>query len=262
MRTLFLAAIAGAALLASGAAWAQDEAPDAPYQDWSFGGLFGTFDRGAAQRGFQVYSEVCSNCHSMKLLHYRDLSAIGFSDAQIAAIAAQKQVSDGPNDAGDMFMRPGKPADVFVSPFPNDQAARAANGGAAPPDLSVMVKARGKGLEAGWGMLGPDYVYGILNGFQDPPKGFSLAQGKYYNEYFPGHQIAMPPPLADDSVKFQDGTKPSLPQEAHDVVTFLTWAAEPNLEERHRTGAKVIIFLLAMTGVLYGAKRKVWKNAH
>jgi ubiquinol-cytochrome c reductase cytochrome c1 subunit len=270
MRRLAIVAAAAAALMtAASGAWAQEEAPDAPHQDWSFGGVFGTFDRGALQRGFQVYNEVCSNCHSMKLLHYRDLGpdgpegGIGFGAAEVAAIAAQKQVEDGPNDQGEMFRRPGKPQDQFVSPFPNEQAARAANGGAAPPDLSVMVKSRGRGLEYLWGMGGPDYVYGILNGFRDPPPaGFVLTQGKYYNEYFAGHQISMPPPLADNTVKFQDGTKATLPQEAHDVVTFLTWAAEPYLEERKETGAKSIIFLLAMTGVLYGAKRKVWKNLH
>jgi cytochrome c1 len=265
MIRLAIAAL-GAALISS-VAVAQD-APDAPHQDWSFAGPFGTFNRGSVQRGFQVYSEVCSNCHSMKLLHYRDLGpdgpggGIGFSDAQVAAIAAQKQVED-TNDQGETFRRPGKAQDSFVSPFPNDQAARAANGGSAPPDLSVMVKAREKGLEYLWGVGGPDYVYGILNGFRDAaPAGFMLPQGKSYNEYFPGHAIAMPPPLADGSVKFQDGTKASLPQEAHDVVTFLTWAAEPYMEERKQTGAKAILFLLIMTIVLYGAKRRVWKAVH
>jgi ubiquinol-cytochrome c reductase cytochrome b/c1 subunit len=275
MRALAIKAIAGAALagaalagVASGAR-AQEAAPDAPHQSWSFAGVFGTFDRGSLQRGFQVYNEVCSNCHSMQLLHYRDLGpdgpggGIGFSDAEVAAIAAQKQVEDGPNDQGEMFRRPGKPQDQFVSPFPNAQAAKAANGGAAPPDLSVMVKARGKGLEYLWGEGGPDYVYGILNGFRDkPPAGVSLPQGKYYNEYFDSHAISMPPPLADNTVKFQDGTPATLPQEAHDVVTFLTWAAEPYMEERKETGAKTILFLVAMTGVLYGAKRKVWKDLH
>ena len=256
MKTLLAAAI----VLCAGTAMAQD-APDAPHQDWSFAGVFGTFERGSVQRGFQVYNEVCANCHSMKLLHYRDLAGIGFSEAQIAAIAAQRQVTDGPNDQGEMFQRPGKPADAFVSPFPNEVVAAAANGGAAPPDLSVIVKARGKGIEYLWGMGGPDYVYGILNGFKAPPAGFSLPEGKQYNEYFPGHAIAMPPPLADDMLKFQDGTKATLPQEAHDVVTFLTWAAEPKLEDRKQTGAKVIIFLVAMTGLLYAAKRKVYKNA-
>jgi ubiquinol-cytochrome c reductase cytochrome c1 subunit len=262
MRRLGAFALGALLLTASAGAWAQSDAPEAPHQDWSFAGLFGTFDRGSVQRGFQVYNEVCSNCHSMKLLHYRDLAEIGFSEAEIAAIAAQKQVDDGPNDNGEMFKRPAKPADTFVSPFANEKAAAAANGGAAPPDLSVMVKARGKGLEYLWGMGGSDYVYGILNGFKDPPAGFNLAQGKQYNEYFSGHQISMPPPLADGTVQFQDGTKSTLPQEAHDVVTFLTWAAEPNMEDRKRGGAKVIIFLLVMTGVLYGAKRRVWKDLH
>lgn len=261
MRAALLAVI-GAAGLSLGAAAMAQEAPDAPHQDWSFAGLFGTFDRGSAQRGFQVYNEVCSNCHSMHLVHYRDLEGIGFSEPQIAAIAAQKQVDDGPNDDGEMFKRPGKPADAFPSPFPNEKAAAAANGGAAPPDLSVMVKARGRGLEYLWGMGGPDYVYGILNGFRDPPAGFNLPPGKQYNEYFPGHAIAMPPPLADGQVKFQDGTPSTVAQEAHDVVTFLTWAAEPKLEDRKRTGAKVLIFLAAMTGLLYAAKRRTWKDVH
>ena len=269
MRALAVVAIAGMALAAAPiAARAQDEV-EAPHQNWSFAGIFGTFDRGSLQRGFQIYSEVCSNCHSMKLLHYRDLGpagpggGIGFTDAEVAAIAAQKQVEDGPNDQGEMFRRPGKPQDGFVSPFPNVEAARAANGGAAPPDLSVIVKARGRGLEYLWGEGGPDYVYGILTGFEDkPPAGFQLTQGKYYNNIFPGHQISMPPPLADNTVKFQDGTKATLSQQAHDVATFLTWAAEPYMEDRKQTGAKTILFLLALTGVLYGAKRRVWKDLH
>jgi cytochrome c1 len=268
MRRLALAAaLAGAVLLAAAGARAQEEAPQAPHQDWSFAGVFGTFNRAALQRGFQVYNQVCSNCHSMNLLHYRDLGpdgpegGIGFSTAEVAAIAAQKQVEDGPNDKGEMFRRPGKPSDAFVAPFANPEAAKAALG-AAPPDLSDIVKARGKGLEYLWGEGGPDYVYAILNGFRNPPKDFKLPPGKYYNIYFDGHAISMPPPLADGTVTYQDGTKATLPQEAHDVVTFLTWAAEPYMEERKRTGAKVIIFLFAMTGVFYGAKRKVWKDVH
>lgn len=270
MNRIATIALAGAAFLGlSSAAFAQETAPEPDHQTWSFAGIFGTFDRGALQRGFQVYNEVCSNCHSMKLLHYNDLGpdgpggGIGFSEAEVAAIAAQKQVEDGPNDQGEMFRRPGKPQDQFVSPFPNVEAAKAANGGAAPPDLSVIVKARAKGLEYLWGAGGPDYVYAILNGFRDkPPAGFNLPQGKYYNTYFDGHAISMPPPLADNTVKYQDGTPATLPQEAHDVATFLTWAAEPYMEDRKQTGAKAILFLLAMTGVLYGAKRKVWKDLH
>lgn len=270
MNRIATIALAGAAFLGlSSAAFAQETAPEPDHQTWSFAGIFGTFDRGALQRGFQVYNEVCSNCHSMKLLHYNDLGpdgpggGIGFSEAEVAAIAAQKQVEDGPNDQGEMFRRPGKPQDQFVSPVPHVEAAKAANGGAAPPDLSVIVKARAKGLEYLWGAGGPDYVYAILNGFRDkPPAGFNLPQGKYYNTYFDGHAISMPPPLADNTVKYQDGTPATLPQEAHDVATFLTWAAEPYMEDRKQTGAKAILFLLAMTGVLYGAKRKVWKDLH
>jgi len=267
-RSFAVIAVAALSLIAVGAR-AQEEAPDAPHQDWSFAGIFGTFDRGAVQRGFQIYNQVCANCHSMDLLYYRDLGpdgpggGIGFTEPEVAAIAAQKQVDDGPNDQGDMFKRPGKAQDGFPPAFPNIQTARAANGGAAPPDLSVIVKARGKGLEYLWGGGGPDYVYGILTGFKDPPPaGFKVAQGRYYNEYFPGHQIAMPPPLADDAVTYTDGTKATLSQEAHDVVTFLTWAAEPQMEARKRTGAKVIIFLLVMSLVLYLAKVRVWREVH
>lgn len=232
---------------------AQEEMPPLPSEEWSFAGPFGTFDRAALQRGFQIYSEVCSNCHSMSLLHYRDLAALGYSEDEIKAFAAQKQVTDGPNDQGEMYKRPGRPSDAFVPPFANEQAARAANNGALPPDLSLIVKAR-EGHE--------DYVYAILTGFKDPPAGMKMQDGMNYNEYFPGHQIAMPPPLSDGSVTYADGTKATLPQEAHDVASFLTWASHPNMEERKRTGAKVILFLLVMTGALYAAKRKVWADLH
>ena len=247
--------LAAAALLALAAgAVAQEEAlPPLPHPAWSFDGVFGTFDRAALQRGFQVYNEVCSNCHSMNLLHYRDLAAHGYNEGQIKAIASQKEVTDGPNDKGEMFQRPARPADAFVAPYPNEQAARAAHNGALPPDLSLIVKAR-----AG----GPDYVDGILTGYKDAPANFKLGDGMNYDVYFPGHQIAMPQPLADNSVTFADGTAATLPDEAHDVVTFLAWAAEPTMEERKRTGAKVLLFLLAMTGVLYGAKRKIWSDLH
>jgi ubiquinol-cytochrome c reductase cytochrome c1 subunit len=251
-------ALAGAAALALawiGVAAAQEEqpAPPLPNVPWSFSGPFGTFDRAELQRGFQVYNEVCSNCHSMNLLHYRDLAALGYSDDEIKAIAAQKEVTDGPNDQGEMFKRPARPSDRFVAPFPNEKAARAANNGALPPDLSLVVKAREGGS---------NYVNALLTGYRDPPPGMKMAEGMYYNLYFPGHQIAMPPPLADNSVTFADGTPATLPQEAHDVATFLTWAAEPNAETRKRTGAKVILFLLVMTGVLYATKRKIWAEVH
>jgi ubiquinol-cytochrome c reductase cytochrome c1 subunit len=255
MRTSFYAVTAAALLLlAPGAAPAQEETPTAPHQQWSFEGPLGTYDEAALQRGFQVYQAVCSACHALKHLAYRDLAEIGYSDDQIKGIAAQSQVTDGPNDQGQMYQRPAKPSDMFASPFPNDQAARAAENGALPPDLSMIVKAREGG---------PDYVYGILSGFKDPPAAVKMQPNMNYNEYFPGHQIAMPPPLtADGQVPYADGTKATIPQMAHDVTTFLAWAAEPNLNERHRMGAKVILFLVVMAGILYAAKRRIWARIH
>ncbi len=238
-----------AALLAGASASAQEEKP-LPSVGWSFNGVFGTYDRAAAQRGFQVYNEVCSNCHSLSLLTYGDLDGLGFSPEQVKGIAAAKQVPD-TDDSGQPIMRPALPSDHFVAPYPNEKAARAAQNGALPPDLSLIIKAREGG---------PDYVHGILTGYDTPPADFKLGDGLNYNEYFPGHQIAMPQPLSDNSVTFADGTPALLPEEATDVVTFLAWAAEPNLETRHRTGLKTVLFLLAMTGVLYGAKRRIWAD--
>jgi ubiquinol-cytochrome c reductase cytochrome c1 subunit len=253
MRKLVFALL-GVAALAVPAARAQEEAtPPLPNEKWSFDGPFGTYDRAALQRGFQVYQEVCSNCHSLNLVSYRDLDALGYTDDQIKAVAAQKQVTDGPNDQGEMFQRPARPSDHFVPAFPNEQANRAAHNGALPPDQSLIVKSREGGA---------NYVYGILTGYKEPPGNDKVPDGMYYNIYFPGHHIAMPAPLSDDVVTYGDGTKASLQQEAHDVVTFLEWAAEPRLEERKHTGAKVVIFLLVMTGVLYAAKRKIWAEVH
>ena len=253
----FVFAFAGALALAlahAGVVRAQEEAPPPPHQQWSFQGVFGTYDPAALQRGFQVYKEVCSACHPVKHLYFRDLTQIGYTADQVKGIAAQVQVSDGPNDQGEMYQRPGKPSDPIPGPFPNDQAARAANNGALPPDLSLIVKERDGG---------PDYVYAILTGFKEVPKDFKLQQGMNYDEYFPGHQIAMPPPLtADGQLTFADGTKATVPEMAHDVVTFLSWAAEPNLNERHRMGAKVILFLVIMAGVFYAAKRRIWAKIH
>jgi ubiquinol-cytochrome c reductase cytochrome c1 subunit len=225
--------------------------PAPPHQEWSFNGVFGTYDRAALQRGFQVYKEVCAACHPVKHLYFRDLAAIGYSEDEIKGIAAQYQVTDGPNDAGEMFERPARPADPIPGPFKNDEAARAANNGALPPDLSLITKAR-DGEE--------DYAYAILTGFKDAPAGFKVNEGMYYNEYFAGHQIKMPPPLSADQVKYADGTPATVPQMAHDVVAFLSWAAEPNLDERHRIGFKVIFFLVIATGVFYAAKRKIWSR--
>ena len=253
----FVLALAAALALAAGlagAARAQEEAPPAPHQQWSFEGVFGSYDQAALQRGYQVYKEVCSACHPVKHLYYRDLTDLGYSEDQVKGIAAQFQVTDGPNDQGEMYQRPGKPSDPIPGPFPNDQAARAANNGALPPDQSLIVKQREGG---------PDYVYAIATGYKDAPAGVKLNPNMYYNEYFPGHQIAMPPPLtADGQVTYADGTKATIPQMAHDVTTFLAWAAEPNLNERHRMGAKVILFLVIAAGIFYAAKRKIWAALH
>src|SRR5215467_2349834 len=231
-----------------------DEAPGIPHQQWSFEGVFGTYDRAAAQRGFQVYKEVCSACHPVKHLFFRDLAELGYNEDEVKAIASTYQVTnEEPNDQGQMFQRSARPFDPIPGPFPNDQAARPANNGALPPDLSMIVKARDGG---------PDYVFGILTGYKEPPPKFNLLPGMNYNQHFPGHQIAMPPPLSDNAVTFADGTSATVPQMAHDVVTFLTWAAEPNLEVRHRTGFKVMLFLIVTVGIFYAAKRKIWAAVH
>jgi ubiquinol-cytochrome c reductase cytochrome c1 subunit len=220
-------------------------------QDWSFYGAFGTYDRAALQRGFQVYREVCAACHSMNLLAYHDLDGIGYDGASIKAIAASVSVPDEPDDTGEIKDRPGRPSDRFKAPFANEKAAQAANNGALPKDLSLIVRGR---------KYGPDYVYALLTGFKDAPADVKMAKGMYYNVAFPGHQIAMPPPLSDDRVTYADGTKATLAQEAHDVVTFLSWASDPHLEQRHRIGARVIMFLGALAIMMYFVKRKVWAN--
>jgi ubiquinol-cytochrome c reductase cytochrome c1 subunit len=253
MRRLTLAVLATALIGAGAVAQARAEEVVLPEEHWSFKGVFGTFDRAATRRGFQVYKEICSNCHSMNLLHYRNLEEIGFTEDEVKQIAASVQVTDGPNDNGEMYERPGKPSDTFKAPFPNPQAARAANNGALPPDLSLMAKAR---------VGGPDYIHAILTGYGEPPPDMKLQAGMNYNKYFPGHQIAMPPPLSDGAVTYTDGTKASVDQMAHDVANFLMWAAEPNLEERHRIGVKSILFLLVLSGMLYAVKRKIWAAVH
>ena len=257
MMKLFKTSAAAAALavaLMLGAGPAMAEVGTAPARDWSFDGMFGTFDRGAVQRGFQVYQEVCAACHSLKLVAYRNLSGIGLSEDQIKAIAAEVEVTDGPNDEGEMFQRPAKPSDRFVKPFANANAARAANNGALPPDLSLMVKAR-KG--------GADYLHALLTGYkEEPPAGIKLSEGMNYNLYFPGNQIAMAPPVADDAVEYADGTKATADQIATDIATFLAWAAEPELEERKRLGIKVLLFLIVLTAMMFALKRQVWSDQH
>ena len=229
-----------------------NHAPEIARQSWSFTPPFGTFDNAQLQRGFQVYKEVCASCHSMRLLSYRNLGEPGgpeFSPKAVEVLASQVQVSDGPNEKGEMFQRPAQPSDRFRSPFANDQLARLANNGALPPDLSVMAKARPGG---------PDYIYALLTGYHPAPQGFELAQGMYYNEAFPGHQIAMPPPLSDGVIAYTDGTKPTVDNYARDVSAYLMWAAEPKLEERHKTGARVMIFLIVFAVIMYLGKRTVW----
>ncbi|MDP3258853.1 MAG: cytochrome c1 [Bosea sp. (in: a-proteobacteria)] len=250
-----------------------------PELSWSFSGPFGKFDRAQLQRGYKVYKEVCANCHSASLLKFRNLSQPGgpeFSAGQVTALAATYQIKDGPNDAGEMFERPGRAADAFPAPFPNEQAARAANGGAYPPDLSVLAKART--YERGFPRFvfdiftqyqeqGPDYIAALLTGYKDPPpEGVTLLPGQYYNTYMPGHLIAMPNVLNDGQVEFPKGPdgQPQVPetaqQYAKDVTAFLMWAAEPHLEARKRIGLQVMLFLLIFGGLLYYTKKKVWSR--
>ena len=220
---------------------------------WHHDGIFGTFDRAAVQRGLQVYLGVCSACHAAKYFKFRNLAALGYGEDDIKAIAAQFEVTDGPNDAGEMFQRPGRPSDGKPAPFPNEQAARAANGGAYPLDLSLIAKARGGGT---------DYLYSLLVGYEEPPAGVDVPPGMYYNKHFPGHLIAMPAILQDDAVTYADGVKATKVQMAQDVAQYLTWLAEPKMEARKQTGVKVMLFLVILTGLLYAYKRRVWADVH
>ena len=222
--------------------------------DWSFKGLFGKFDRSALQRGYQVYSEVCSSCHSMKYLSYRNLAEKGgpeFSEAQAKAIAASFEVIDGPNSDGEMFTRPGKLSDKFVMPYENVKAAQAANGGAYPPDMSVLVKARSGGV---------DYIYSLLQGYDSPPAGLTLDEGVYYNKFMYGNKIKMSNQLSDGLVEYGDGTKATVQQMSKDVTTFLMWAAEPHLESRHQMGFKAIVYLIILTTLVYFSMKKIWSR--
>ena len=222
--------------------------------DWSFKGLFGKFDRGSLQRGYQVYTEVCSSCHSMKYLSYRNLFEPGgpeFSKDQAKAIAANFEVTDGPNSDGEMFVRPAKLSDKFVMPFANVKAAQAANGGAYPPDMSVLVKARSGGA---------NYIYSVLLGYEDPPNGVTLDDGVYYNKYMYGNNIKMANPLSEGIVEYSDGTKATEEQMAKDITTFLMWTAEPHLEARHKMGFKAILYLIILTILVYFSMKKIWSS--
>ena len=222
--------------------------------DWSFKGLFGKFDRGSLQRGYQVYTEVCAACHSMKYLSYRNLAEKGgpeFPIIQAKAIAASFEVVDGPNADGEMFTRPAKLSDKFVMPYENEKAAQAANGGAYPPDMSVLVKARGGGV---------DYIYSLLQGYEDAPSGVTLDEGVHYNKYMYGNKIKMSAPLSDGIIEYGDGTVASVEQMSKDVTTFLMWAAEPHLEARHRMGFKAIVYLIILTVLVYFSMKKIWSR--
>ncbi|PHP67430.1 cytochrome c1 [Zhengella mangrovi] len=241
------------------------------YQEWSFAGPFGHYDKAQLQRGLKIYKEVCSACHSMKRVAFRDLEELGYSEDQVKAFAAEYEVEDGPNGDGEMFTRAAKPSDYFPSPFPNVEAAAAANNGAAPPDFSLLAKARA--VERGFPNFifdvftmyqeqGPDYIHALLTGYNEqPPEGMEIPEGTHYNPYFiAGKSLAMAQPIDDGVVSFDDGSPETLEQYSHDVAAFMMWAAEPKLEDRKKTGFRVMMFMLVFAGLLYLTKRKVWSN--
>ena len=222
--------------------------------DWSFKGLTGKFDRASLQRGYQVYKEVCSSCHSMKYLSYRNLGEKGgpeFTLDEVKTIAASFEVQDGPDSQGEMFTRPGRPSDKFVSPYPNMNASMAANGGAYPPDMSVLVKARSGGA---------NYIYSVLMGYEEKPEGLIIDDGVYYNKYMSGNKIKMSKPLVEGIIEYTDGTLATEDQMAKDVTTFLTWAAEPELEARHKLGIKVLIYLILLSTLVYLSMKRIWSR--
>jgi len=274
MQRTFIALTLAASLAGIGTAQAQEHgAPVPPPQKWSFSGPFGKFDEAQLQRGFKVYKEVCSACHSMTLLSFRNLAepgGPGFSEAQAAAVAADYKIKD-LDDKGEPIERAGRPADYFPAPFPNALAAAAANGGTAPPDFSTIAKARTYERGFPWFLIdivtqyqeqGPDYIHALLNGYEDAPKDFALPPGGNYNKYFPGHSIAMPKPLSDGQVTYDDGSPQTVDQYGKDVAAFLTWVAEPHMIARKRIGFQVMIFLLVLAGLLYFTKKKVWSAVH
>ena len=251
-------------------------------QDWSFSGPFGKYDKAQLQRGFKIYKEVCSSCHSLKYIAFRNLGdegALGYNEEQIKALAAEYEVEDGPNDEGEMFTREAKPYDYFPSPFPNDQAAKAANGGALPPDLSLIAKARAGSMgphtsiepltdlirlfwhtATAYQEYGPDYIVALLTGYEDPPEGEDYGDLYYNPKFGNGEALAMAPPLDDELVDYTDGTPMTKEQYAKDVAAFLMWAAEPKLEKRKHVGINALIFLVIFAVLMYFTKRKVWSD--
>ncbi len=228
-----------------------EEAMSLKKQNWSFEGIFGRYDNSTLQRGLQIYQEVCSACHGMKRLRFRELRDLGFTDGQIKIYAETFEILDGPNELGEMFLRPGEPSDTFVSPYKNKEEAKASFGGSYPPDLSLLTKAIKNG---------PDYIYSLLTGYEDPPKEFKLTDGLYYNPYYDGKVIAMPPPLYDNAIEYIDGTNASLDQLSYDIVHFLNWAAEPKLQQRKSLGLKVLLFLIVLTLLLYVTMKEIWSR--
>ncbi|WP_244430765.1 cytochrome c1 [Methylocystis sp. ATCC 49242] len=279
-RRLTFSLISGVALALAALA-APAHASDSPKheekpnrQEWSFAGVFGRYDKAQLRRGFKVYKEVCSSCHSIKMLAFRNLGQPGgpeFSEKEVAELAASYKIKDGPNDTGEYFDRPGRPSDRFPPPFANEQAARAAMSGAYPPDMSVLAKARGYSrgfptflFDALPGLAyqehGVDYIVSLMEGYSDPPPDVKLPTGQFYDPYVPGRRIGMPPPLADGSVTYDDGAPQTIDQYSKDVAAFLMWVAEPHLETRKRIGLGVLSFLIVFAGLLYFTKRKIWSN--
>ena len=268
------AAFLGAALIGAPAI-AADHAPIPPANSWSFAGFFGKYDQAQLQRGFQVFREVCQNCHSAKKLAFRNLGDPGgpqFSEAQVKALAAEYKIKDGPNDNGDMFERAGRPSDYWPWGFANENAARVGNGGGLPPDLSVIAKGRGIKRGFPWFVFealpglayqeqGPDYMVALLKCYKDDaPHGEKLDAGQNWNDYFPGNKIMMPNPLSDGQVSYTDGAPQTVDQYAKDVSAFLMWMAEPNLDQRKKTGFRVLVVLAILAGLLYASKKRVWAN--
>ncbi len=272
--TMIAAALLGGLTGATVTAAVAQEAGTEPlpaHESWSFSGPFGTYDTAQLQRGYQIYRQVCSNCHAAKFMSFRNLAEAGgpgFSDSQVKALSSTFKVQDGPDDSGNMYERPGRPSDPFPSPFANEQAARAANGGALPPDMSTLAKARSFEQGGLWFLVdpftqyqeeGPDYIHALLNGYKDaPPKDFKLPEGKYYNVYFPGHAISMPPPLSDGLVDYSDGSPKTVEQYSKDIAAYLQWMSEPKLDQRKQTGFKAVIFLAIFASLLFLIKRRIW----
>jgi cytochrome c1 len=270
-RAILALAFASAAVALAPPAMAEGQ-DTPPKLKWSFAGPFGRYDEAQLQRGFKIYKEVCSNCHSIQMLAFRNLADAGgpgFSDAQVAAIASEFRVKD-IDDQGNSIERSGRPADTFPPPFANELAAKAANGGTAPPDMSTLAKARTYQRGFPWFLFdmvtqyqeqGPDYIAALIKGYEAAPKGFTVPEGGHYNKYFPGHNIAMPPPLQAGQVSYDDGSPQTMEQYSRDIAAFLMWAAEPKLVQRKRIGFQVMIFLIVLSGLLYFTKKKVWREA-